>query len=440
MMNATPTPPESPTTLQVVLAAVPSWVPWGLGLLVVAAIAWWVLPRLIRSGLPQKAARMVAGRLREALVKQAAPAAPPAVSPEAPPVRPAEAAAPTPPPASGDSPRSVKATIAIASLPSLASLVWTAWSLIDMIDAPLPVGLAAGVVLDIAMVSAIAIAWINISVAPGAKKFGWFVASIATVLVGWHAYEIMPILAILGIIPLVATGLWHFALNARIARAEKKDALEAARLAKEAEEAEAKRAAEEEAAAREAELSAELSHERRAELARLEEDATYIEEKAERELRVAEAKAKAEHEKKVANVRRLGEEQRAMDEEAAKVEMARQELIQKVNASRPASFALPAGDVPSDLSSLPPSPSASLMGFGAVMGSDLGVSGGRPGGVPSGIDPDLKELLTYIASAGEDASVRGASRELGVAPATIRRRRDRAEEAGLDMSALKRTT
>lgn len=438
MMNATPTPPESPTTLQVVLAAVPSWIPWSLGLLVAVAIAWWALPHLIRSGLPQKAARMVADRIREALVKQAAPASPPAASPEAPPVRPAEATAPTPPPASGDSPRSVKATIAIASLPSLASLVWTAWSLIDMIDAPLPVGLAAGVVLDVAMVSAIAIAWINLSVASGAKKFGWFVASIAAVLVGWHAYEIMPVLAILGIIPLVATGLWHFALNARIARAARKDALEAARLVKEAEEAEAKRAAEEEAAAREAELSTDPTHEQKRLAAQKRRDAAAERDLADADVELADARAERDHKLKIASIRRAAAETREMERQDAETIKERVALIREIKAGQ--GIALGVGEGAMDMPSLGASPSASLMGFGAVMGSDLGVPRGRPGGVPSDIDPELKELLTYIASAGEDASVRGASRELGVAPATIRRRRDRAEEAGLNMSALKRTT
>lgn len=436
-MNATPV--ESPTALQVVLAAVPSWAWWALGLLVVAAIAWWALPRLIRSGLPQKAARMVADRFREALVKRAAPVTPPpADAPGTDPGRPAEATTPSPAPASGDSPRSVKATIAIASLPSLASLVWTAWSLIDMIDAPLPVGLAAGVVLDVAMVSAIAIAWINLAVAPGAKKFGWFVASIAAVLVGWHAYEIMPILVILGIIPLVATGLWHFALNARIARAARKDALEAARLVKEAEEAEAKRLAEEEDAAREAELSTDPTHEQKRLAAQKRRDAAAERDLADADVELADARAERDHKLKIASIRRAAAETREMERQDAETIKERVALIREIKAGQ--GIALGAGEGAMDMPSLAASPSASLMGFGAVMGSDLGVSRGRPGGVPSGIDPELQELLTYIASAGEEASVRGASRELGVAPATIRRRRDRAEEAGLNMSALKRTT
>ena len=357
-----------------------------------------------------------AGRLARAWQRLVLPAAPEGVG------------------ASPTSPRSAKATIAIAAVPSVASLVWTAWSLMDMLPTPWPVGLAVGVVLDVILVSSVALAWINPGGAAGAKRFGWFVASVAALLVGWHAYEMMPVLAILGIIPLLAKGLWGLALNTRLADA----AREAARLAKEAEEAEAKRLAEEEQAARESELSTDLTHEQKRVIAEKKRQAAYALELASADVELADAEAERDHQLELAAIARAAEQERAMKRQDAQTIKEHLTLVREIKAGQ--GIALGAGEGAVDMPSLAASPSASLMGFGAVMGSDLGTSRGRPGGVPSGIDPELKELLTYIASAGEDASVRGASRELGVAPATIRRRRDRAEEAGLDMSALKRTT
>lgn len=332
-------------------------------------------------------------------------------------------ASPEAAPASPSTPRSAKATIAIAAIPSGASLVWTAWSLMDMLPTPWPVGLAVGVVLDVILVGSVALAWINPTSAVGAKRFGWFVASVAAALVGWHAYMMLPVLAILGIIPMLAKGLWGLALNARLTDA----ASEAARIAKEAEDA-----------AREAELSTDPTHEEQKLVAEMRRKAAHERELAEAEVELSDAQAERDHKMKLASIRRAAAETREMERQDAETIKERVALIREIKAGQ--GIALGAGEGAVDMPSLGASPSASLMGFGAVMGSDLGVSQGRPGGVPDGIDPELQELLTYIASAGKDASVRGASRELGVAPATIRRRRDRAEEAGLNMSALKRTT
>jgi hypothetical protein len=331
------------------------------------------------------------------------------------------------------SPRSARATVAIAAVPSAASLVWTAWSLIDMIPAPLPVGLAAGVVLDVALVSAVAIAWIAPQVAKPAKITGWLIAAVAALLVGYHAYTILPALAALGIIPLFAKSLWHLALNARLARA-----------AAEAAQAEADRAAAAEKAKQEAELSTDPKHEEKRLVAEKLRLAAHEEEMAKAEVRLADAQAEREHQLKLAKIRRGAEQQRAMDREDAKVIKQRLELTREINASRPAGYALPAAEVPDDLSSLPVPPASpgtpQVMGFGAVMGSDLGVSRGRPVGDQTVIDPQVRELLAYIAEAGEGASVRGAARHLEVSAPTIRRWRDKAEAAGLDVSALKRTS
>ncbi|MFL1430216.1 MULTISPECIES: transposase [unclassified Nocardiopsis] len=326
-------------------------------------------------------------------------------------------------------PRSARATVAIAAVPSAASLVWTAWSLIDMIPAPLPVGLAAGVVLDIALVSAVAIAWIAPQVAKPAKITGWLIAAVAALLVGYHAYTILPALAALGIIPLFAKSLWHLALNARLARA-----------AAEAAQAEADRAAAAEKAQRDAELSTDPTHEQKRSVAEKLQQAAHEEEMADAEVRLADAQAEREHRLRLAKIRRDAKEQREMEREDAATVKQRMELIREIRAAQPVQFALGSGEVPDDLSSLPRSPGTeAVMGFGAVMGSDLGASRGRPVGDQPVIDPQVRELLAYIAEAGEGASVRGAARRLEVSAPTIRRWRDKAEAAGLDVSALKPT-
>jgi len=256
------------------------------------------------------------------------------------------------------SPRSARATIVIAAIPSAASLVWTAWSLMEMIPAPWMVGLAAGVVLDVALVSAVAIAWIAPQVAKPAKVTGWLIALLAAALVGFHAFTIMPVLAGLGLIPLVAKGLWHLALSARLARA-----------AAEAAQEEADRKAAEEKAKRDAELSTDPKHEEKKLVAEKRRQARHEKELAVAEVELEDAKAERDHKLKLAKIRRDAEQQRAMDREDAAVIKQRIELTREINASQPASFALPAGEAPNDLSTMPASPSASLMGFGSAMGT-----------------------------------------------------------------------
>src|SRR5690606_18201020 len=261
-MNDNPQAVESPPLMEIVMP----WVQWGIGLMSAAGLVWGLV-HLHRAGLLQPAVRAAAGWVRGLLVQKSAPAAPvapPASVPrDVPPVSPGTLPA---------SPRDVGATIAVAAIPSVASLVWTAWSLMDMIDAPWFVGLAAGVVLDVALVSAVAIAWIAPTVAKPAKITGWLIASLAAVLVGYHAALILPVLALLGVIPLFAKGLWHLALNARLARAAAEATAEEERVAKDkadaeekriaAAEAERQRLAEEAEQARlAAELSTELTHE-----------------------------------------------------------------------------------------------------------------------------------------------------------------------------------
>lgn len=321
----------------------------------------------------------------------------------------------------------VRAPIAVAAVPSAASLVWTAWSLIDMIPAPLVVGLAAGVVLDVALVSAVAIAWVAPQVARPAKVAGWLIAALAAVLVGWHAAQIAPILAGLGLIPLVSKGLWHLALSARLTRH-----------AQEAAEAQERRLAEAEAARREAELDTGLTHEQRAEIARRRQEAAYARELAAAEQELEAARAQAAHEAELERIRRAAAQQREMDREDAEVIKQRVKLTREIQAGR--GLALGSGEaVPDDLSSLSVAASAP-MGFSLPADSALPGRRGASPASPGALEPRLQALVDYIAEAGEGASVRGAAKALGCDPASVRRRREALAKQGVDVSVLSRKT
>src|SRR5699024_11736756 len=65
-----------------------------------------------------------------------------------------------------------------------------------------------------------------------------------------------------------------------------------------------------------------------------------------------------------------------------------------------------------------------------------------PGDAPRGASPaegalsGPQRLLDYVTQAGNEATVKGAAREMGVHPRSIRRYRERLAEAGHDVSAL----
>lgn len=277
----------------------------------------------------------------------------------------------------------VRATILAAAIPSAASLVLTAWSLMDSLPAPWAVGLAAGVVLDVALVSAVAIAWVAPAVAKPAQVTGWAVAALAAGLVGWHSALITWPLVALGAIPLAAKGLWSLALHARLARhtAEQRDA--EARRAAEREaaerEAEQRAAAEADEARRAAELDTSLTHDQQTEVARRLRDAAYARELAAAQRDLDDAQAEAAHEAELAKIRRAAEQQRTLDREDARVLTERQALVREIQAGR--GLALGSGEVPDDLSELSASPGASVMGFGSAMG--VQASAARPAPAPA---------------------------------------------------------
>ncbi|GAA4928527.1 hypothetical protein GCM10023224_04690 [Streptomonospora halophila] len=344
----------------------------------------------------------------------------------------------------------VRVLITAAAVPSVASLVLTVWSLMDSLpeSAPWGVGLAAGGVLDIALVSSVAIAWVAPAVARPAQSAGWAIAAVAAGLVGWHSWLIDWPLMALGLIPLAAKALWSLALHARLAQhAAVREEAEQQRAAaqRHQREQEAQRAAgDAEAARRAAELDTGLTHEQQAEVARRRRDAAYARELSAAEQELEAAQAQAAHEAELERIRRAAAQQMEMDREDAEVIKQRVKLTREIQAGR--GLALGQGEAaPDDLSSLSASPAAQVMGFGQAMGSDQpSPRGASPAPAPraraaDGLEPRLQALVDYIAQAGEAASVRGAAKALDCDPATVRRRRDALAKHGVDVSVLSRT-
>ncbi|MFE0267271.1 hypothetical protein ACFWZ7_14435 [Nocardiopsis alba] len=313
-----------------------------------------------------------------------------------------------------------------ASIPSVLSLAWTAWSLADMIPAPLPIALAAGVALDIMLVAAVAIAWMAPAAARLAQTISWIIAALAAVAIGVHSFEITPALVLLAPLPLVAKGLWHLALVA-------KSAADTAAT---------------EAAAREAELDDGLTEEQQIRLARIRRDAAYARAEGEAQRELTAAHSDVDHQERLDQIRRRADEQMATDEASARIHVRRHELAQQIRLAAPVTTPEIAGPrVPDDISSL------TDMGFGAELEAHPGGTHpdlDMPPAAPQGASPRLPRheqqmngpqgLLTYITEAGAQATVKGAARWMGVHPRTIRRYRQHLAEAGHDMSALNTDT
>ncbi|SHK92472.1 hypothetical protein SAMN05421803_14315 [Nocardiopsis flavescens] len=340
-----------------------------------------------------------------------------------------------------------------ATIPSVLSLAWTAWSVADMIPAPLPVALAAGIALDVALVAAVAIAWVAPAIARPAQIASWVIAAVAAAAIALHSWSISPALALMAAVPLISKALWHLALSAKAAG----DAAEAAAAARAAEQAAAERAEADRKAAR---LSTALTEEEEAELAGLERQAAYVAAKADKQVALADARAQAEQRLRLAEIERDAQTQMATDEATAQIYVRRAELAHRIRLAEPVYTATEIGprvpDDPSGLEGLPPASGTPVAGFGFPQhgarpargaspadlrvppGAPSGASPAAPGGAPR-VEEALsgpQRLLAYVADAGGQATVKGAAREMGVHPRTIRRYRERLVEAGHDVSAL----
>jgi hypothetical protein len=320
-----------------------------------------------------------------------------------------------------------------ASIPSVLSLAWTAWSVADMIPAPLPIAVAAGIALDVALVAAVAIAWVAPSIARGAQAASWLIAGVAAAAIAIHSWSISPALSLMAAVPLISKALWHLALSAKAA-----GEAEAAEAAARAAEQDAKERAEAERKA--SRLSSELTEDEQAELAELERQRAYTEAKAAKALALAEAQAKADQERRLAEIRRRAETQMATDEATAQIHVRRAELAQQIRLAAPVySVAeIPAGPrVPDDLSGLDTEPGGTgpVAGFGFPQ-AGVPTRGAHPADqhaprVPAPGDAPLSEgernrravlaAYTRLAANGSTPSVSAVAEAAGVSRRTVNR-------------------
>ena len=448
-MFADQIPSEEPTTLASLLPVVG----WGIVAIVALVVAWRLygkygaphfesVPDLVR-GLLVKRAHATAAPAVEEGGAPAAPAAVPAATGVAPP------AAPPPPivqhPATtGAAPTiegepstgAIKALIVAAALPSLFALPYIAWSIADLLvglGAPALAALAAGVVADIALIGSVIVALVDPKSRKAATRWGWFFAAVAAGLVAIHAG--LTVAVFVAVIPLLSKGLWGLVVSS-VHRLRKARADHAAAARKRAEEKE------KEKASKAAELSPELEHERLAEIAQFERDALYEERVAAAKLKKKLAVSQAEHLEALAEIKRLGEQKRAEDEESAKVYENQARLRRKFHALN--------GDVPGYLAGsvaaaaedaeVVPEITAKA-GFGAVSPPAFGFQ--RPLDVkaltPEGATvkfedlPDHHQALVKYVHLAKEPSLREAGRKLGRDARTIGRWVDKLEGLGYEL-------
>ncbi|MGI5119301.1 hypothetical protein ACQEU5_07120 [Marinactinospora thermotolerans] len=325
-------------------------------------------------------------------------------------------------------------TRVIATVVTAASAVFTVWSVWDLLaghGAPHAVGLGAGIGVEAVWLWVLAIEHQQASragrVSPVLTRTGWVLAAGAAVVLLVHGLVTSWPMALLAVLPVAAKAGWHWLTKLRS---------EEARRAEE----EARRRAEEEAQ-RASRLSAELTEEQRAELAELERETAYVTAKTEKELALAAARAHAEQQRALAEIRRQAEQQMALDEGAADVELQRIKLKNKLRLAAPVYSVAELPQAPDDLSELGVPP-VQTVGFGftptrGASPADLRTPpSASPGASPGGAAPSGPERLLAYMQQAEAATVKGAAREMGVDPRTIRRWRDGLAEAGHDVSVL----
>ena len=349
-------------------------------------------------------------------------------------------------------------TVLIAGVLTLASVVFTTWSVYDLATphAPALVALFVGVGVEAFWLFILATEWQRAGTTGerggGLTVTGWVLAGVAAAVIGVHGVLTSLPMAALAVLPLAAKSGWHW--QTRLRAEQTSTRLEAQ------EQAEQERVErEQEAARRAARLSAELTEEQQAELAELDRRAAYVQAKSKRQRTLAQAQARAEQEERLDQIRRDAEQQMAADEATAQIHVRRAELAQKIQLAAPVHTATQIGtgpQVPNDASGITDTnlhgPTTSVAGFGAVFTNQGGAPPAppvdqqmpphTPGDAPRGASPaegalsGPQRLLDYVTQAGNEATVKGAAREMGVHPRTIRRYRERLAEAGHDVSAL----
>ncbi|WP_433701735.1 hypothetical protein [Nocardiopsis sp. CA-288880] len=440
-------------------------IPWWAWLAIAVAVVgatWWVISRLRGSSLAggfHTARDVVAGHTRRLLMKRttASPAPPPGHTPEASAAPPAPTGEAPPPPiaeqpaakeeasrppaapaeeaAVDDAPPwLMKALVAIASVPTLLALPLAAWSVAQVLPVPDVVALPIGVLFDVAMVASVLIALLAPRFARPAIQVGWITAFLAAAAIVAHAG--LSVAALFAAAPLVSKLLWGMVVQIRTEQAQARQR-EAARAAEEAR-VEAERL--QEKAVREAELSTELTHEEQRKVADKKRLAKFKKEMAAAELELELAESEAEHKKALAKIKRLGEQQRAEDQEEADVYEQRIRLerhLRTIHGQAPR-FALEPGVAEAEVvAEAAPAGITNRAGFGGGFGftRPLDVKALTPEGASVSFEelPETHQQLVKYVKAEKTATIRGASRKLDRDPRTIRRWKDRLSELGYEL-------
>ena len=376
----------------------------------------------------------------------------------------------------------------LAGVLAAGSVVFTGWKIWDLIAGPGAgilihgVGVASGLAVESAWLMLLALAhqqatrtghvsrWVTIA--------GWVLAiGAAGILLAHGVQSGAWVMALLGVLPLMAKTAWHGLTHTRaLETLDRNQAAEQAQSQAEQIEREREREAARAEAARlerERALSTDPTDDDEREIAELHRRANVarLRAEAERELTTAEAEAERMREQAQAEAERIRreaesqlrreaiwhktEEELAVLESNAALFKRRSEVESELALTSP--LRLGAGPhVPNDASGITDTnlhvPTTSVAGFGAVFTNQGGappappvdqqVPPHTPGSAPRGASPaegalsGPQRLLDYVTQAGNEATVKGAARQMGVHPRTIRRYRERLAEAGHDVSAL----
>ena len=335
-----------------------------------------------------------------------------------------------------------KALVAIAAVPTLLALPWAAYSVAKLLPIPLTVALPLGVLFDVAMVSAVLVALLVPSVSRRASFLGWVAASGAAVAISVHVGFSGAL--VFAATPLISKALWGLLITIRRQQA----ALAASR--KEAERR--KREADEEAARQErvareveearkaAELSDELTFEQQRQIADKRREARFRLDMAAAERELERAESEADHQKALAEIRRLGEQQREEDREAASVFEQRLRLERQLATLRgesPAFLAVSSGDqgpeVSGEITAKAGFGGASPLSFGFQRPLDVKALTPEGAVVPfEELSENHQALVKYVHTE-KDPTVRGAAREFERDARTIRHWKDKLAELGYDL-------
>lgn len=320
--------------------------------------------------------------------------------------------------------------VAIAAVPTLLALPWAAWAVAHLLPVPLAVAVPLGILFDVLIVGSVLVALLVPWMSRPASMLGWLsalaaAAAIAT-HVGWGGALIF------AVTPLFSKALWGLLITIRKQETQRR----AERAAAEAEEKAAQEAKEAEETA---ELSDELTFEQQRQIADKRREARFKLDMAAAERELERAESEAEHQKALAEIKRLGEQQREEDREAAAVFEQRLRLerqLATLSGKAPSFLAVSSGDQGPEVSG----EITAKAGFGGVTPTAFGFQ--RPLDVkaltPEGAEvkfEDLpehyQELVKYVHTAKEP-SMREAGRKLDRDQRTIGRWVDRLEGYGYE--------